>query len=162
MSVQAREIPYHEYRIITLLLRAHLVELRGRLKAAIAFGELLVQPDAFDIDLLEIVEGWEDKRFGQFADLPDPSPRGTLRLYFLTPEEFQNPRVIPDPEERQWVEELLNRVRQGYEVVTETDPGWVRRVLDRTEGHSSLLAPPSGSVEFRDPYQLLQKGTSVK
>jgi len=158
VNTERREIPYEEYRVITHLLRRHLEQYQDRLRAMVAFGDLLTQWDEFDIDLLEIIEGWDDKRFGQFSGQADPALRGKLRLYFLTPEEFENPAVIQEPGERKWVEDLLERVRQGYEVVTESPPGWVRRGLERARFSSTFTAPPSGSVEFTDPYTLTRKG----
>jgi hypothetical protein len=77
-----------------------------------------------------------------------------LRLYFLIPEEFTNPAVIERPEERKWVEELLDRVRQGYEIVMDSLPGWLRQILERAPIHSTLTPPPSGSVGFTDPSRL--------
>jgi hypothetical protein len=159
VNTERREIPYEEYRVITHILRRHLEQYQDRLRAMVAFGDLLTQWDEFDIDLLEIIEGWDDKRFGQFSGQADPALRGKLRLYFLTPEEFENPAVIQEPGERKWVEDLLERVRQGYEVMTESSPGWVRRGLERARFSSTFTAPPSGSVEFTDPYTLNRKGS---
>jgi hypothetical protein len=124
----------------------------------VAFGDLLTQENAFDIDLLEIVDGWEERRFGRFVRQEDLPLRGELRLYFLTPEEFTNPAVIERPEERKWVEELLDRVRQGYEIVMDSPPGWLRQILERAPIHSTLTPPPSGSVGFTDPSRLVKKG----
>jgi len=156
------EISYHEYRVIAHLLRAHVAEHQNRFKAMIAFGDLVSRGDTFDIEILEIVEGWEGKRFGQFAGPAHLPLRGELRLYFLTPTEFENPAVIEPVAERQWVEDLLRRVRAGYEIVMEVPAGWVHGVLDRQEpAYAALTAPPSGSMEFGDPYKLSQKGNST-
>jgi hypothetical protein len=157
-NTERRQIPYHEYRVIAHLLRAHVGQFGERLKGMVAFGNLLTRPDAYDIDLLEIIEGWEDKRFGEFDASADPGLRGKLRLYFLTPEVFENPAIVEDREERKWVEELLERVRHGYEIVTESPPESVRRILDQTGAHSTFTAPPSGSVQFADPFELSTKG----
>jgi hypothetical protein len=158
-ATQRQEISYHEYRVIAHLLRAHLKEHQNRLKAMIAFGDLVTRGDTFDIDVLEIVEGWEGTRFGRFSGPAELPLRGELRLYFLTPEVFENPVLIEDPEERRWVEDLLDRVRAGYEIITELPSGWVRSVLDRPEPrYSPLTPPPSGVVQFDDPYLLTRKG----
>jgi hypothetical protein len=156
-STELREISYHEYRIIARLLQAHVDQYGDRLKAMIAFGGLLTQWDVFDIDLLEVIQGWEGKRFGEFSAEADPALRGKLRLYFLTPEEFENPAIIGETEERKWVQELLERVRQGYRIITESPPEWAQRVLERARFASTFTAPPSGSVEFADPYKLSNK-----
>src|ERR1051326_3929802 len=105
-NTERPEISYHEFRIIARLLQAHTEEYRDRLKAMIAFDDLVTRGDTFDIDLLEIIEGWNDRRFGEFARTADLPLRGRLRLYFLTPEEFESPAVIEEPEERKWVEDL--------------------------------------------------------
>jgi hypothetical protein len=154
---ERREIPYEEYRIIARLLQAHVDQYGDRLKAMIAFGDLLTQWDAFDIDLLEVIQGWEGKRFGEFSSAAEPALRGKLRLYLLTPEEIESPALIQEPEERKWVEQLLERVRQGYEIITESSQGWTQRVLERARFASTFAAPPSGSVEFADPYKLSAK-----
>src|SRR5207248_1895739 len=121
--------------------------------------DLVTRDDTFDIDLLEVVEGWEGKRFGEFAGSAQLPLRGRLRLYFLTPEVFRNPALIDDPEERRWVEDLLERMRAGYEIIMEIPPGWVRGVLDGQQpAYSTLTAPPSGSVQFEDPYRLTRRG----
>jgi hypothetical protein len=152
------EISYHEFHIIARLLRAHVDEYQDRVKAMVAFGELVTSGDTFDIDLLEVVEGWEEKRFGRFSRTEDLRLRGELRLYFLTPKEFEDPSVIRSPEERKWVEELLDRVRQGYEIVMESPLGWAQRVLERSHLQSPVTPPPSGSIENRDPFSLTRKG----
>jgi len=158
-TVERLEIPYHEYRVIAHLLRAHVDEHGGRLKAMIAFGDQVVGGATYDIDLLEVVEGWEGKRYSEFSRSRHLPLRGTLRLYFLTPEVFENPSLIEDPDERQWVQSLLNRVRAAYEVIMDAPPGWVRGVLEPLAGvYSSLTAPPSGAVVFGDPYRLTRKG----
>jgi hypothetical protein len=138
---ELREIPYHEYLVIAQLLRAHLGEYGERLRAMIAFGNLLTTGNSAVIELLEVVEEWRDKRLWQFSSTEELPLRGQLRLYFLTPEEFEDPSVIQDAEERKWVEELLQRVRRGYEVIMGKDREWVSEVLD---GSPTISSPPSG------------------
>jgi len=152
------EIPYHEYRAIDRLLRAHVDQYNDRVKAMVAFGDLVTTGNTFDIDLLEIVEGWDDKRFGRFTRTDELPLRGELRLYFLTPQEFQNPEVIQEAEERQWVKQLLERVRQSYEIVMESPPGWAQQVLDRSRVYSTVTPPPSGAIQYPDPYRLPKRG----
>jgi hypothetical protein len=156
-NTERHQISYHEYRVIARLLRAHVDEYQDRVKAMVAFGDLVTRGDTFDIDLLEVVEGWEEKRFGRFSRAEDLPLRGELRLYFLTPREFEDPSVIQVPEERKWVEELLERVRQGYEVVMESPPGWAPRVLDRSRVHATFTPPPSGAIQDTDPFRLTTK-----
>src|SRR5437879_2948813 len=117
----AREIPYHEYRAIAQLLRAHADEHQGRLRAMIAFGDLVTR-ESVTIDLLEVVDGWKGKRLWPFSSTPELPLRGQLRLHVIATEEFEDPTVIQDPAERDWVSELLERVRSGYEVIMDTTP----------------------------------------
>lgn len=158
-STQRPKISYHEYRVIAHLLRAHVEEHQHRLKAMIAFGDLVTRGDTSDINLLEVVEGWQGKRFGQFSGPAHLPLRGQLRLHFLTPEVFGNPALIEEIAERRWVEYLLDRVRAGYEVIMETTPGWGRSVLDHQPPvDPTLTGPPSGFIEMGDPYNLTRKG----
>jgi hypothetical protein len=158
---QPPAISYHEYRVIARLLRAHADEHQSRLRGMVAFGDLITRGDSFDIDILELVEGWDGARFARFSGPADPPLRGELRLYILTPEVFEDPALIEDHVERPWVEDLLARVRQGYEIIMEIPPGWVARVLNREEPvHASLTAPPSGSLELGDPYQVAGEPSS--
>jgi hypothetical protein len=158
---KTREIPYHEYGIIADLLRAHAKEHAGQLKAMLAFGDLVTQGNTHDLDLLELVEGWDGKLFAEFHSSTDLPIRGQLRLYFLRPEHFCNPDLILDAADRQWVKTLLERIRQGYEVIMELPPGLVRGLIARqTAGSSTLTAPASGSVEITNPYELIRKRAS--
>jgi hypothetical protein len=151
-------ISYHEYRVIAHLLRTHADEHQQRLKAMVAFGELVTRGDTVDIDLLEIVEGWHGKRYGVFSEAADLPLRGELRLYFLTPEEFRDPGVIPEAAERQWVEALLRRVRQGYEVIMEIPSGFARDVLEQRQGGAASPPPPSGVTPSSNPLEFIRSG----
>jgi hypothetical protein len=153
-----REISYHEYRTIAQLLQAHAAEHEDRLRAMIAFGDLVAVEGSVDIDLLEIVEGWQGKRLWPFSSTAELPLRGRLRLYFLTPEEFEDPAVIQDPEERKWVEDLLRDVRRGYEIIMDRAPGWVYGVLDRPRTSSTASAPPSGVGRSDNPLVLTPRG----
>ena len=156
-NTERHEISYHEYRVIARLLRAHVDEYHDRVRAMVAFGELVTSGETFDIDLLEVVEGWEDRRFGRFSRSEDLPLRGELRLYFLTPEEFEDPSVIQEPEEQRWVVKLLDRVRRGYEVVMESPLGWAQRVLDQNRVYPTITPPPSGFLGDTDPFRLTRK-----
>jgi hypothetical protein len=152
---QAREVPYHEYQIIADLLRAHTDAHEGRLKAVVAFGDVVTRGASYDIDLLEIVEGWNGARVAEFDSTADLPLRGKLRLYFSSPEDFQDPKRIEDPTERQWVEDLIERVRARHEVIVQARPGLVEAMLARTgRGRSAYTAPPSGSVTYTNPFDL--------
>ena len=138
------EISYHEYRLIAHLLRRHVDEYGDRLKALVAFGDLVTSGDTFDIDLLEIIDGLNEAHFAQYRGFDGLPGRGTLRLYALSPDVLADPLSVPDVDEQRWVEDLVWRLRQGYEVIMEVPTGWVRETLDGTERvHPSLLPPPS-------------------
>lgn len=121
----AVRIPYDEYRAITTLMHAHLQTHEGKLRAIIAFGDIVTKGNTFDIDLLEIVEGWQGQPFVVFASSAELPLRGELRLCLLTPEEFEHPHGS------RWSSKnrLLDRVREGYDVVYEDPAGYARRVL---------------------------------
>jgi hypothetical protein len=118
-------IPYDEYRAITTLMHAHLQTHEGKLRAIIAFGDIVTRGNTFDIDLLEIVEGWQGQPFVVFTSSAELPLRGELRLCLLTPEEFEHPNGS------RWSSKnrLLDRVREGYDVVYEDPAGYARRVL---------------------------------
>jgi hypothetical protein len=82
------DIPYQEYRSIAELVRAHVAKYNDKLRAVVAFGELLTTGGTFDIDLLEVIEGWQDKRLAVFSGLKELPLRGRLRLFLLTSEFF--------------------------------------------------------------------------
>lgn len=153
---QARDISYHEYRVIARLLRAHVDQYHERLRAMIAFGDLVTRDDSVDIDLLEVVDGWTGKRLWAFSGPGELPLRGELRLYVVAPEEFEKPAVIEDLEERQWVEELLQRVRQEHQIIMDTKPGWARLVLSGRPTVSTATPPPSGIGHAGSPLTLTQ------
>jgi hypothetical protein len=100
------------------------------------------------------VEGWKGPRLATFRGDSHLPLRGGLRLYFLSAEEFRSPRIIIDPEDRDWVLALLERIRDGYQVVFEQPSDFVRRVIEGDE--SIFVSPPphSGSVQLENPLRL--------
>ena len=116
-----RRIPYEEYKAINELMHAHLRTHNGKLRALIAFGEIVTRGGTFDIDLLEVVEGWQGPVSVTFSSSAELPLRGQLRLFLLTPEEFQG--TDGDTEA---VKHLLSRVREGYDIVYEDPPGYAR------------------------------------
>jgi hypothetical protein len=152
-------ISYHEYRVISHLLTEHVRELQTRLKAMVAFGELVTSGETADIDLLEIVDGWRGKRYGEFSGTAAGLPlRSRLRLHVLTPEELEDPGVIRDPDERAWVEDILRRAREGYEIIMETPPGYAREILERPKRLSASTAPPSGAATTGNVLDFVRSG----
>jgi hypothetical protein len=123
----AVRIPYDEYRVITTLMHAHLQTHEGKLRAIIAFGDIVTKGNTFDIDLLEIVEDWQGQRSVVFASSAALPLRGQMRLYLITPEEFEQPENLADFSTRS----LLERVRAGYDVIYEDPSGYARDILAR-------------------------------
>ncbi len=120
-----RRIPYEEYKAINELMHAHLRTHNGKLRALVAFGEIVTRGGTYDIDLLEVVEGWEGPSSVAFSSSDALPLRGQLRLYLLAPEQFEGTAAeIWMPGER-----LLDRVREGYDIVYENPPGYARNVF---------------------------------
>ncbi len=122
-------IPYDEYKAIGELLRAHLNTHEGQLRAMIAFGDIVTRGNTFDIDLLEVVEGWQGPTsiaFGSSAELP---LRGQLRLHLLTPKEFEQPDRLMEVSKQR----LMDRVQEGYNVIYENPPMYAFDTLTRPQ-----------------------------
>ena len=148
-------ISYFEYRVISKVAHSHLDTLNESLRAIIAFGTLLTAGETYDIDLLEVVEAWQQKdRVVEFESSDSLSMRGRLRLYFLNTQEFEYPERIADPQMQLWVEDLLDRVRKGYKVILESPVGYAQEVLQRPPPISTLTAPASGLLDMPDPFTL--------
>lgn len=150
-------IPYPELRAIGELMHAHLDAHQGRLRAMVAFGDLLTSGGTFDIDILEVVEGWHGNRMLVFSGSPQLPIRGQLRLYLLTPEDFENPQGIRDEAERRWALSLLDRLRRGYVIQLQVPPGYAREVLQGAGAARQLAPPGEGYAELEDPLTLTVK-----
>jgi len=150
------KISYEAYRVITELLRAHLAEHGPQLRGMVAFGDIVVNGDTYDIDLLEVIDNWKGDKFYEFESTAEFPMRGRLRLYLLQTAEFTNPGVDVAEEDRQWVRDLLARVREGYEIIMEIPSGALSGVLQRTHGWSTMTPPPSGMGYSTSPLQLKQ------
>lgn len=150
-------ISYDEYWPIAQLVQAHVAEHGSRFRAMVAFGPLVTRGDTVDLDLLEVLEEWAGSRYWEFTRSPELRLRGRLRLHLLTPEEFEKPGVIRDPEERRWAEDLLRRVRHGYEVITEVPADYARAVLEGENPNSAPDPPPSGTGISGSPLHLTRK-----
>ena len=143
-----RRIPYEEYKAIGELMHAHLKTHEGQLRAMVAFGDILTRGGTYNIDLLEVVENWQGPKsvvFGTSAELP---LRGQLRLYLLTPEEFERPESFSDLSNRS----LVERVREGYDVIYENPSNYARDILAR-----SVIDSVSD-----DPLRFLVAGNSAR
>jgi hypothetical protein len=144
MVTDRSSIPYEEHRAIAQLVRAHLDEHQGRLRGMAAFGDLITRGDTYDIDLLEVVENWNGRRYFEFDGTHELPLRGKLRLYFLRPEEFADPSATKPAEDLPWVESLVQRVREGYATIVEVPAGSIDQVLNPRRPFSTRTAPASG------------------
>ena len=135
-----QRIPYEEYKAINELMHAHLRTHNGKLRALIAFGEIVTRGGTFDIDLLEVVEGWRGEKSVTFSSSEALPLRGQLRLHLLTPEEFEEADGGMHLTEKR----LLERVREGYEIVYEDPPGYARN----TFAHKVRSGASGNPLEF--------------
>ena len=148
-------INYIEQRVIGRIIEAHRKELGDKLHAVVAFGEQLTQGNTFDIDLLEVVDEWGEDRVVEFSSTAELPLRGVLRLYFLQMSEFSDPETITDNKPmRDWVEKLLNRVREGYQILLQSPPNYAEMALMAKTNISMWSAPASGLIQMRDPFSL--------
>jgi hypothetical protein len=144
-------IPYQEYRAISDLVRAHLEAQNGRLKAVIVFGALVAGRESQDINLLEIVDGWDGPRHARFGSSTSLPLRGQLNLYFLLPSEFESPDTSPLPGETFSSAELLSRVRNAYAILLEkpNDYAFSRIArLDEAPRVDDIRQPESDPIGF--------------
>ena len=119
MFYTSENIPYQEYRAISELLGANSPEIERSLRAVIVFGEIVATGGSYDINLLEVIDGWQGLRYVSYGSTDALPLRGRLNLYFLTPEEFEQPTLEPVPEQAWSSAQLLSRVRLGYAVLRE-------------------------------------------
>ena len=160
MLYSSGNIPYQEYRAINELMRAHPQELKGSLKALIAFGEIVETGESQDINLLEVVAGWQGPRhvsYGSTAALP---LRGRLHLYFLTPDEFEQPHPEPVPGQPWSSAQLLSRVRPAYAILLEEPYEYAHTIMAGLEGVLVIGASAEDALD-QDPIAFLQRQTAV-
>ena len=124
-QTEQNHIPYEEYKAITELMHAHLQTHKGKLRALVAFGEIVIRGGTFDIDLLEVVDGWQGPASVTFSSSQELPLRGQLRLHLLTPEEFEGKASKMHFTKKR----SLNRVREGYDIIYEDPPGYARNVF---------------------------------
>ncbi len=156
MLYSSANIPYQEYRAISELMSAHPQALNGSLKALIAFGEIVATGESHDINLLEVVADWQGPRhvnYGSTAALP---LRGRLHLYFLTPEEFEQPRPEPVPGQPWSSAQLLSRIRPAYAVLREEPNDYAHRIMARLE-EMPVVGPAGEDGPDQNPISFLQR-----
>ena len=82
-----------EYLIVNKLIETHRKLHKGKLVAAVVYGSLARRESTGDIDILEIVEGWQKAEVNpdaiDFGVARELLQRGKLRLLLLAPEELE-------------------------------------------------------------------------
>lgn len=137
------EIPYTEYHIIGQVVRGHLEEFKDALRAVIAFGPLKTSGHTHDIDLLEVIENWQGPLRFQAESSETLPMYGKLYLNVISLDDFQL-NAAPRSSD---VEELFERVMQGYEIIYEHPTGFARdnlatSAMQKQRRGGALLANP--------------------
>lgn len=152
-SYSTENIDYEEYRAINQLRRFHPGAHGEKLRALIVFGDLVSTGQSYDINLLEVVEGWEGPRHVSFGSTNDLPLRGQLHLYFLLPSEFERPSGASVPGQSWSSADLLTQFRRAYAVMLEEPNDYASGVMARMEDLLVIGAPeqsvnPEGPVDF--------------
>ena len=156
-DIAIRRIPYREFDTLAKLIEAHLRDEKNKLRAAIAFGDILTDETSHDVDLLEVFDAWQGMPYAEFDSSADLPLRGKLRLYFLSSEDFENPNAIKDEARRNWTKELLQIVWQAREVIISSPLNYVESALSPVK----LLTfdapkPEPNASPITNPYKLSQ------
>lgn len=157
LDMAIRRIPYREFDALAKLVEAHLRDEKNKLRAAIAFGDILTDETSYDIDLLEVFDAWQGSHYAELDSSAGLPLRGKLRLYFLSSEEFENPNSIKDEARRNRTKELLRIVRQAREVIVSSPLNYVESELSPAK-YLQFDAPESDpkASKITDPYDLSQ------
>lgn len=140
-ELEAARIPYIEYRAIGELLRAHLKTHEKQLRSLVAFGPLVTRGGTYDIELLEVVDDWESPASVTFSSTQALPLRGLLRLNVLSTQDFERPGQARHFKAKRQLNETLERLQQGYEVIYENPAGFVERVLRRADEATTTINP---------------------
>jgi len=84
--------------------------------------------------------------------------RGRLHLYFLTPEEFEQPRPEPVPGQTWSSAQLLSRVRPAYAILLEEPYDYAHDVMAGLEGALVIGSSAEDALD-QDPIAFLQRQT---
>lgn len=152
MLYSSTNIPYLEYRAIGRLMDAHPSLLNGNLRALIAFGEIVATGESQDIHLLEVIAGWQGPRSASYGSTEALPLRGRLNLYFLTPDEFEQPSVS--------ILEILKRVEPAYAILREEPYEYAYHVMSQIENLPESKAAGMGTTPS-DPLSFLRQQTVV-
>ena len=154
----AENIPYAESKVITELMREHPKVHRDKLRALLVFGSLVSSGSPYDINLLEVVQDWEGPRRMRFNSTPVMPLRGHLNLYFLRPEEFEQPSYMCLPGEHWSSADLLTQVRNAYTIMLENPLNYAYNVMAQYESSPSVA---DNEVSLEDPISFLRRQENV-
>ncbi len=140
-------ISYFEYKVINELMHSHIKEFGADLRAIIAFGPLVLGQETFDIELLEVVNGWQGPELMPFGSTSSLPTRGRLLLHFLPTGAFEN-LLLRD------TQGLTDVLRKGYKIIYEVPSGYARHILMHTFGTDEN---PAASDHFADPRRPLAR-----
>jgi hypothetical protein len=132
-------------------MNAHVKLYGDAFRAMVLFGDIVTTEGTYDIDALEVVSDWQGGLLQTFTSNAILPLRGQLRLYFMTPEQFEDPTRITDEADQVWAYQLLDRIRRGYELIYERPVGYARDVLSGDNSIRWIAPPTSGSVAGLDP-----------
>ena len=146
----SNHMPGFELRAVLSLAESHSKELGDALRAIVAFGPIVTDSGTYDIDLLEIVDGWSGQRAMRFTSSSELPLRGELTVYLVSSEEFENPSLIESEQDRQRFETILNLVRKGFRLVIDRPSGYFhpafRHATEATLGVTA--ASEAGPLSF--------------
>lgn len=160
-NYSTENIPYEEYRAINQLRRLHPEAHGGQLRALIVFGDLVATGQTYDINLLEVVEGWEGPRHVSFGSTDDLPLRGHLALYFLLPSEFERPSNTSVPGQSWSSADLLTRVRRAYAIMLEEPNDYASSIMARVE-NSLVIGDVEQSVNLDGPAKFFRQQEIVR
>jgi hypothetical protein len=147
LTANGSGISYFEYKVINELMHSHIEEFGTDLRAIIAFGPLVLGQETFDIELLEVVNGWPGPELMPFGSTSSLPTRGKLLLHFLPTTGFEN-LLLRD------TQGLTDILRRGYKIIYEVPAGYARHILMHTFGTDEN---PAGGERFADPLRPLAR-----
>lgn len=147
VKVIGNGISYFEYKVINELMHSHIEEFGDDLRAIIAFGPLVTGQETFDIELLEVIDGWQGPETMPFSSTSSLPTRGKLLLHFFSTTDFENLLL-------QNSQDLTERLRDGYKIIYEVPAGYARHILMHTLGTNEN---PVSAELFADPRRPLAR-----
>ena len=124
--------------------------------AIIAFGKLKTEGGTFDIELLEVIDGWQGPARFQSESSADLPMRGKIYFHFMSSADFErealrNPsgaRAGDGGEDQKEADDLLAQVLEGYEIIYQVPAGYVRELFSAVRAAQQSQA---GGIFLSDP-----------